>query len=245
MERMAKHEKLNAKQIDLLRRLQAAGKAGEMWSVDRRTAVSLRKRNMATYTLHWTVWTWFITAAGRAALDELATPQPAPVIDFDASEANMKRSIEQDTLPAAPEAVPTGLILNMHPGVMVKRSDFDNPLPEAERYQAQDKDAEIAELQAQLATLQQEHADLIIERDVLLADRKQKAELIERFVTLYNLMKEVDGQDEIRDRLFDPDEDSAMQAYGEWLCLMDSDVGILAQVNRTGQYAEMDKMQSD
>lgn len=87
---------------------------------------------------------------------------------------------------------------------------------------------------------QQEMQDLIIERDVLAQDRKRLVALVERFKQMYDLMVAVDGQYAVEEILDHQRQDSTegTAAYGEWLALMDSDFGVMAQYHQTGQYAD-------
>ena len=80
----------------------------------------------------------------------------------------------------------------------------------------------------------------------LKADRKRILQrvvelenLVERFKTMYDLINQDGIQNDILNALFDPDSETALEQWGEWRCLMDSDVGVMAQYNRVGMYASL------
>lgn len=96
------------------------------------------------------------------------------------------------------------------------------------------RDAEIAELRADVAALKADR-QRVLERVVALEN------LVERFKTMYDLINRDDIRNNILNALFDPNNETALEQWGEWRCLMDSDVGLMAQYNRVGMYAPDEK----
>lgn len=72
-----------------------------------------------------------------------------------------------------------------------------------------------------------------------LAENKRLTALVERFKSLVDLMVEVDGQYFVQNAFDEAREETteAAIAYGEWLALMDSNSGVMAQYQRVGMYA--------
>lgn len=94
-------------------------------------------------------------------------------------------------------------------------------------------------------TLRRELSDLIAERDALAESRKRLLAIAERAAELFKMLNQPDMLEVVAGVLAQDLSDAGLERYGDWYVMMDREVGLLAQIEQTGMYAEPERPMVD